>query len=81
MAWKVANYNALKKEADSMKARYQNLQKVVSQTNVQMASLQLYAKEVSVAFGINKQESWKGLRTSPRRAKDGAQLLRKSPGI
>jgi murein DD-endopeptidase MepM/ murein hydrolase activator NlpD len=55
MAWKVANYNALKKEADSMKARYQNLQKVVSQTNVQMASLQLYAKEVSVAYGIKQK--------------------------
>ena len=41
MAWKVANYNALKREADGMKARYQNLQKVVSETNVQMASLQL----------------------------------------
>ena len=55
MAWKVANYNALKKEADSMKARYQNLQKVVSQTNVQLASLQLYAKEVSVAYGIKQK--------------------------
>ena len=55
MAWKVANYNALKQEADSMKARYQNLQKVVSETNVQMASLQLYAKEVSVAYGIKQK--------------------------
>src|SRR5450759_2275701 len=55
MAWKVANYNALKQEADSVKARYQNLQKVVSETNVQMASLQLYAKEVSVAFGITQK--------------------------
>src|ERR1017187_11008395 len=35
MAWKVANYNALTQEADSMRARYQNLQKVVSETNVQ----------------------------------------------
>ena len=52
MAWKVANYNALKQEADSVKARYLNLQKVVSETNVQMASLQLYAREVSVAYGI-----------------------------
>jgi murein DD-endopeptidase MepM/ murein hydrolase activator NlpD len=55
MAWKVANYNALKREADSMKARYQNLQKVVSETNVQMASLQLYAREVSVAYGIKQK--------------------------
>ena len=55
MAWKVANYNALKQEADSIKARYLNLQKVVSDTNVQMASLQLYAKEVSVAYGIKQK--------------------------
>jgi murein DD-endopeptidase MepM/ murein hydrolase activator NlpD len=55
MAWKVANYNALKQEADNMRARYQNLQKVVSETNVQMASLQLYAREVSVAYGIKQK--------------------------
>ena len=55
MAWKVANYNALKNEADSLRTRYQNLQKVVKETNVQMASLQIYAKEVSVAFGITQK--------------------------
>jgi murein DD-endopeptidase MepM/ murein hydrolase activator NlpD len=55
MAWKVANYNALKQEADAVKARYQNLQKVVSETNLQMASLQLYAREVSMAFGIKQK--------------------------
>src|SRR5690349_3478933 len=55
MAFKVANYNALKREADTLRARYQNLQKVVSETNVQMASLQLYAKEVSVAYGIKQK--------------------------
>ncbi|HTS65717.1 MAG TPA: M23 family metallopeptidase [Candidatus Acidoferrales bacterium] len=55
MAWKVANYNALRREADALRARYQNLQKVVSETNVQMASLQLYAKEVSVAYGIKQK--------------------------
>jgi murein DD-endopeptidase MepM/ murein hydrolase activator NlpD len=55
MAWKVANYNALKQDADSMRARYQNLQKVVSETKVQMASLQLYAREVSMAYGIKQK--------------------------
>jgi murein DD-endopeptidase MepM/ murein hydrolase activator NlpD len=55
MAWKVANYNALKQEADSLKSRYQNLQKVVSDTNIQMASLQVYANEVSVAYGIKQK--------------------------
>jgi len=41
--------------ADELRTRYQNLQKVVSETNVQMASLQLYAKEVSVAYGIKQR--------------------------
>lgn len=55
MAWKVANYNALRREADTLRTRYQNLQNVVSETNTQMASLQLYAREVSVAFGIKQK--------------------------
>jgi murein DD-endopeptidase MepM/ murein hydrolase activator NlpD len=55
MALKVANYNNLRQEADNLRSRYQNLQKVVSETNVQMASLQLYAKEVSVAYGIKQR--------------------------
>jgi murein DD-endopeptidase MepM/ murein hydrolase activator NlpD len=55
MAWKVANYNNLRREADTLRARYQNLQKVVSETNLQMASLQLYAQEVSVAFNIKQR--------------------------
>jgi len=55
MAWKVANYNALKQEADGLRTRYQNLQKAVGETKVQMASLQFYAKEVSVAYGIKQK--------------------------
>ena len=55
MAWKVANYNSLRQEVEALRGRYQNLQKVVSQTNTQMASLQLFAKEVSVAYGIKQK--------------------------
>jgi murein DD-endopeptidase MepM/ murein hydrolase activator NlpD len=55
MAWKVANYNALKREADGLRTRYQRLQKVVSQTNEQLASLEIYAKEVSLAYGIKQK--------------------------
>lgn len=55
MAWKVANYNALRREADSLRSRYQNLQKVVSQTNQQLASLEIYAKEVTLAYGIKQK--------------------------
>src|ERR1700739_4818039 len=49
MALKVADYNALRREAAELRARYQNLQKVVNQTNEQLASLELFASEVSVA--------------------------------
>jgi len=55
MALKVANYNNLRKEADTLRDRYQNLQKVVNDTNVQMASLQMYAKEITVAYGIKQR--------------------------
>ncbi len=55
MAWKVANYNALKREADGLRTRYQNLQNVVTQTNEQLASLQIYAREVSIAYGIKQK--------------------------
>lgn len=55
MAWKVANYNSLRREVDTLRGRYQNLQKVVNQTNTQMASLQLFATEVSLAYGIKQK--------------------------
>ena len=55
MAWKVANYNALKREADGLRVRYQNLQKAASQTDQQLASLELYANEVSIAYGIKQK--------------------------
>jgi murein DD-endopeptidase MepM/ murein hydrolase activator NlpD len=55
MAWKVANYNALRGEADALRARYRNLEKEVSQTHQQLASLELYAREVSMAYGIKQK--------------------------
>lgn len=55
MALKVANYNNLRREADQLRARYQNLQHVVSQTNEQLASLEVFAKEVQVAYGIKQK--------------------------
>ena len=55
MAWKVANYNALKREADSLRTRYRNLQKMVNETNVQLASLQTLASEISVATGFKQK--------------------------
>ena len=55
MAWKVANYNALKREADLLRSRYRNLQKTVNETNVQLASLQTLASEISVATGFKQK--------------------------
>lgn len=55
MALKVADYNSLRHEAEELRARYQNLQKVVNQTNEQLASLELLANEVTVAYGIKQK--------------------------
>ena len=55
MAWKVANYNSLRREADELRTRYQNLQKVVKQTNEQLASLEVLANEVTVAYGFKQK--------------------------
>ncbi len=55
MAWKVANYNALRQEVDSLRARYHTLQKVADQTNQDLATMQLLASEISVAYGIKRR--------------------------
>jgi murein DD-endopeptidase MepM/ murein hydrolase activator NlpD len=54
MALKVANYNALKREADGLRSRYQTLLKRVNQTDTQLASLEIYAREVTVAYDIKQ---------------------------
>ena len=53
MAWKVANYNSLREETNFLRARYQKLLHESNQTTAQMARLQMFASEVSVAYGIN----------------------------
>lgn len=55
MAWKVANYNALRNEVETLRTRYQRLQKVANQTNQQMASLEMFASEISIAYGIKQK--------------------------
>jgi murein DD-endopeptidase MepM/ murein hydrolase activator NlpD len=55
MVLKVANYNALKREAEGLRARYDKLQFQVKETNKELATLQLYAREVSVAYGIKQK--------------------------
>src|SRR5438105_13679443 len=55
MAWKVANYNALRRESESLRTRYQYLQSVISERNLQLATLQNYAREVTAAFVIREK--------------------------
>jgi len=55
MASKVASYNELRREADGLRDRYQRLLKEVSQTQEWLTSLQLYAREVAIAYGIKQK--------------------------
>jgi murein DD-endopeptidase MepM/ murein hydrolase activator NlpD len=55
MAWKVANYNALRREADNLRSRYQTLLKTTNEKESQLATLQLLAKEMTVAYGIKQK--------------------------
>ncbi len=54
MAWKVADYNHLRSEFDSLRERYQALQRETTHKSDQLASLQLFATEVSLAYGIKQ---------------------------
>lgn len=54
MTWKVANYNSLRHEVETLKQKYQRLEKESDQKGVQLASLQLLATEVSVAYGLQR---------------------------
>lgn len=57
MTLKVANYNSLRREVDSLRIRYRELQKVTNQKNEQLATLQMFASEVSVAYGFKNKPS------------------------
>lgn len=54
MLLKVANYNHLRSEAELLKQKFSSLQRNMRQTEVQLASLQNLASEVSVAYGIRR---------------------------
>ena len=55
MAWKVANYNALQTQMGHLRNQYEALEKEATQTNEQLASLQVLASEVTVAFGVKQK--------------------------
>ncbi len=52
MLWKVGNYNALRREQDTLKQRYQQLQATVKDTNQHLSSLQSLATEVAMTYGF-----------------------------
>jgi murein DD-endopeptidase MepM/ murein hydrolase activator NlpD len=55
MTWKIANYNTLRTEVETLRNQYQNLQKENDQKQEQLASLQLMASEVSMALGLQRK--------------------------
>ena len=55
MAFKVADYNNLRHEAETLRTRYELLQRRDKQKNEQLASLQMFASEVSAAYGMKAQ--------------------------
>src|SRR5579863_6548300 len=55
MSWKVAHYNSLRQEVDSLRQKYQELQRVTDQKNEQLATLETFASEVSVAYGLKRR--------------------------
>lgn len=57
MAWKVSHYNSLRAEVESLRTRYRELQKVTNQKNEQLATLELFANEVSVRYGLNNKSA------------------------
>lgn len=52
MLWKVGNYNALRRQQDTLKHNYEQLQSSVKDTNDRMNSLQSLATEVAMTYGF-----------------------------
>ena len=54
MLWKATNYNSLRREQDSLKQQYKQLQTEVKDTNQRLNSLQSLASEVAMAYGLTR---------------------------
>jgi murein DD-endopeptidase MepM/ murein hydrolase activator NlpD len=54
MLWKASSYNSLRREQDSLKLQYRQLQSQVQDTNERLNSLQSLAGEVAMAYGITR---------------------------
>ncbi|MFL6446544.1 MAG: peptidoglycan DD-metalloendopeptidase family protein [Bryobacteraceae bacterium] len=57
MYWKASHYNELRTSFESLRSKYLELQRVSRQHTEQMASLEVLASEVSVAYGLNSPVS------------------------
>jgi murein DD-endopeptidase MepM/ murein hydrolase activator NlpD len=55
MTWKVSNYNSLRTDIDTLRTKYQVLQRDNDQKQEQLASLQLMAVEVSASLGLKRK--------------------------
>jgi len=54
MLWKAASYNSLRREQDSLKQQYTQLQTQIKDTDQRLNSLQSLAGEVAMAYGITR---------------------------
>ncbi|WP_051670435.1 M23 family metallopeptidase [Bryobacter aggregatus] len=55
MFWKVSNYNTLRSEIDTIRTRYLRLQREHDEGKQQLATLQVLASEITVAYGIKRE--------------------------
>ena len=55
MTWKISNYNSLRDEVDTLRNKYQALQRENDQKQEQLTSLQLMASEVSMELGVKRR--------------------------
>jgi murein DD-endopeptidase MepM/ murein hydrolase activator NlpD len=72
MLWKVGNYNALRRQQDTLKHNYEQLQSSVKDTNERMNSLQSLATEVAMTYGFMRfRQSPFGLNETPQASNNG----------
>ncbi len=55
MTWKISNYNTLRSEVDTLRNRYQALQRDDDQKKEQLASFQMLASEMTMALGLKRK--------------------------
>lgn len=72
MLWKVGNYNALRRQQDTLKHNYQQLQSNIQGTTERLHSLQSLATEVATTYGFMRfRHSPFGLNEDPRDSQQG----------